>query len=88
MELNEEAIELLRQWITSGVGSVTVTWAGSGPLHLSYSGEPGRAYRIEASTDLVQWQPVATVVATATGAVEYSAESGSERARFYRVVWP
>ena len=87
-ELNEEAIELLRQWITSGVGSVTVTWAGSGPLHLSYSGEPGRAYRIEASTDLVQWQPVATVVATATGAVEYSAESGSERARFYRVVWP
>ena len=87
-ELNEEAIELLRQWITSGVGSVTVTWTGSGPLHLSYVGEPARAYRIEASTDLVQWQPVATVVATATGAVEYSADSGSEAARFYRVVWP
>ena len=87
-ELNEEAVELLRQWITTSVGSVTVTWTGSGPLQLSYVGEPGRAYRIEASADLTQWQPVATVIATATGAVEYLAESGSEAARFYRVVWP
>ena len=87
-EPDEEAIELLRQWIISSVGSVTVTWTGSGSLHLSYAGEPGREYRIESSLDLVQWQSVATVIATAAGVVEYSADSRSGTARFYRVVWP
>ena len=88
-ELDEQSIDLLTQWIRNSVSSLTVSWTMSGQLHLACSGEPGRAYRIEASDNLTQWRTVATVIATAMGTVDYVEDARSgEVFRFYRVVWP
>lgn len=48
-------------------------------------GEPGLVYRIEASSDLVEWQPLLTVTAPAGGVLDFQdSTAASFGRRFYR----
>jgi hypothetical protein len=52
-------------------------------------GEPGLVYRIESSTDLVQWTPVLTFTAPADGILEFQDPAAPDlRQRFYRAAQP
>lgn len=62
----------------------------AGTFHAAWRGTPGSVYRIEASSDLSGWTPVATPVAAAgTGLFEFSGPvSAHPAARFYRAARP
>jgi hypothetical protein len=65
----------------------SVTYSAEGQVAFSINALPGRAYTIEASTNLTDWSPVA-VVTNSTGALPFAdAEAGRFGRRFYRV-WP
>jgi hypothetical protein len=55
-----------------------------------FSGFAGRAYRVEASQNLVNWESIGTVTTDALGAGIFSENTGGEisSARFYRIAWP
>lgn len=68
------------------VQDLTVTWSATGPL-LQFSGDPMRSYTLEASTNQMQWQPIASPTAVAQSDSFVFQDSGpSTSARFYRVV--
>jgi hypothetical protein len=53
-----------------------------------FMGVPGRLYTVEASSDLIQWQPIGTVTPGETGLVKYfDADAVQHHHRFYRTVW-
>lgn len=59
----------------------------SGNVTVFFGGDPGGSYRIEASTALDSWTPLATVVADAEGDVEYEdTDALNFDRRFYRMV--
>ena len=57
----------------------------SGQVDLRLSGGPSGAWDIEASTDLVHWQKLASVTNT-TGSVEYLGTPATNSYRFYRAI--
>jgi hypothetical protein len=88
-ERNEEAVALLREWISSLIGSLVFTVDQDGYAYVTYPGVPGRTYRVEASEDLMTWLTIGTVRAPASGVVKYLEPISEEnRARFYRLIWP
>jgi hypothetical protein len=62
----------------------TVSLSTNGQLGLSFSGVPGRQYRIEGSTDLVDWQFVAQVTATNGPVPVVDTAAANFTRRFYR----
>ena len=62
----------------------------AGTFHGIWRGTPGSVYRIEASSDLAGWTPVATPSAAAgTGLIEFSGPvSAHPGARFFRAARP
>ncbi|MDB6035005.1 MAG: hypothetical protein JWM16_5343, partial [Verrucomicrobiales bacterium] len=57
----------------------------NGKFSLTINGDTGVSYLVEASTDLVNWTPIATVVPANGAAVVTDDDSGNLPKRFYRV---
>lgn len=62
--------------------------AGDGFFHFTISSSPGLVLRVDATTNLTTWTPIATVTNT-TGTLDFAdTNSPSFQHRFYRVVLP
>jgi len=79
-------------FLTIGLGApgrpslASVRPAGSGRFQVTLAGEAWRMYRIEASTNLSNWTPVATNTSP-TGLIDFTdTESPTHSRRFYRAV--
>jgi hypothetical protein len=57
-----------------------------GSVKLTVSGPPGQAYTIEASTDLLKWEPLPSAQALSSGASFLDTAVTGHQTRFYRVV--
>lgn len=69
------------------VVSISTAAPGTGRFLLSFQGQPSRAYIIQVSSDLMQWNTAATVIAGANGTVTYEDPASDTVAnRFYRVM--
>ena len=67
----------------------SLTCPASGRVQVQFSGEPGRRYIIEASTNLVNWQMIGVAGAEADGSCVYEDAQGAIFGqRFYRIVCP
>lgn len=61
---------------------------GTGPLELRYTGEPGHAYRLQASTDFIDWLDLATNTPI-NGLIRCGdSDATNLDRRFYRAVSP
>ncbi len=58
--------------------------AASGQLHLQFSAQSGRTYRLEASSNLVDWIAVGTKTATST-TVDWTQSVSGSSSRYFRV---
>jgi hypothetical protein len=67
-----------------GVSSLGITPGTGGKPQISLMGEPWRNYRIEASEDLVHWQPLTNVLATNLLMLLVDADAPNFPHRFYR----
>jgi hypothetical protein len=66
------------------IGGTSVTHTGA---TITFGGVPDATYNIQASTDLIHWTTIATVVATPEGVVQYLDTASTEMPhRFYRAV--
>lgn len=73
----------LRIWFTS------IKRHPHGPTELQFAVAPDRGYRIEASTNLVDWEAIGVATQGASGAFEFEDVTAAEfSSRFYRVVTP
>lgn len=63
-----------------------ITPAANGQFQLSLKGEPWQGYRIEASEDLVNWQPLTYLLATNLLTLLVDADAPNFPRRFYRAV--
>lgn len=64
------------------------TRGGDGFFHFTISSAPGAVLRVDATTNLVHWTPIATVT-NATGTMDFAdTNSPSFKQRFYRVLVP
>ena len=70
-------------WSMSGV--LAVVRLGDGSILITVDGVPGENCTLEASTNLIEWEPVATVL-NQTGRIQFAPQPASGRARFFRVV--
>jgi hypothetical protein len=59
-------------------------WNRSGPLRMTLHGDPGAAYEVESSEDLLTWIRLSTVLHTALPPVITDQAAASVRQRFYR----
>jgi hypothetical protein len=68
----------------------SITQESGGRVRIRFTGLSGRAYRVEASGDLLFWATAGTVEPDSNGDGEFSelAVSEGSSARFYRLVWP
>ena len=66
----------------------SVNWPTPNTLHLVCSGEPERALRVDASSDLKTWTPVTNVVPDVHGDYQFDDTAAAGANRFYRVVIP
>ena len=57
-------------------------------FRLSWTGEPGRAYTLQASTDLKEWTTLTNSVCTVPGMSYIDTDTWSYPQRFYRLVTP
>ncbi len=62
---------------------LVVTTPGAGQVRIAFPAANGLRYAVDASEDLVNWQPVTTNVVTA-GAFQYNTGTANPPARFYR----
>ena len=61
----------------------------SGRLHIQFSGEPGRRYIVEASTNRADWEMIGAVASDVAGQSEFEDEQATKfSSRFYRIVAP
>ena len=60
----------------------------SGDAVMTYAGIPGRQYRIQASSDLINWEVIGTVTADAQGRINFTEPGPLPPTRFYRTVFP
>jgi len=73
-----------RQALTLQVG---VAMNRDGTARLQFVGSYGKSYRIETSTDMAHWLPLATCTADTEGNVEFTdPNSARQPLRFYRAV--
>jgi glucose/arabinose dehydrogenase len=89
-ELNQEAISLLTEWIMNDLAQplprlVSIFLDQSGQVRISFTGAKSRAYNVESTSNLKDWQWTATVQTDRNGAGEYQ-EPSSTTANFYRIV--
>jgi hypothetical protein len=64
-----------------------VSLNSDGSIRVRFVGNSGKPYRIEVSTDMVNWAPVGTCTADDEGDVEFTdANAGDQPLRFYRAV--
>jgi len=59
----------------------------AGRMRLHFAGTVGRAYRVEASTNLRNWNTIGNATATGNGTFEFEESTGVSQ-RFYRCVTP
>ncbi len=58
-------------------------------MRIQFSAQPARAYLIEASTNLVDWDKIGVAIEWAPGEFEYQESTVPPMpARFYRIVVP
>jgi hypothetical protein len=74
--------------VTVGFTSIQLTNAGNGPVtRLNGTGVPGINYRIDASTNLMNWQQIGIVTAGSTGTFQIDDTNMIQfNGRFYRVL--
>lgn len=91
-ELDHTAIQLLADWITNDLGGAqigSVALDANRRIQISFRGQSGRTYRVEASGNLSTWQAVGTIQAGADGRGLYTDPTPvGPGARFYRLAWP
>jgi glucose/arabinose dehydrogenase len=66
-------------------GELSVARLPDGNLEITVDGAPGENCTLQASTNLVDWAPVATVL-NLSGRVQFTPQPSSMPARFYRVI--
>jgi len=96
--LNDPAGRLANYAVTLRHGLLTVKAAGavrllsninvSDHFHISGIGDANFTYRIQSSTDLVQWLDLGTVQADSTGAFQFDGALPNPEACFFRVYLP
>ncbi len=89
--LPEQAIESYRHaWKHSAhMGIKTITTLADGRIQIEFLGIDGLEYRIEASTNLVDWELIGTATTDAEGKVRLlDPAAGQHPARYYRVIQP
>lgn len=67
---------------------VSMTMLPNGNVVVRFAGVPGRTYEIQRSTDLLNWSPLASVVAPLHGLVEYEDAAPPMGGAFYRMALP
>lgn len=66
-----------------------IVLAGDGNAQVFFPGMPGSLGRLQGSTNLVDWQPLASVVVDTNGACAWEDPACRQfSARFYRCLWP
>lgn len=70
-----------------GLNTPTITSSG-GNVGLTFQAIPGRTYVVQRSTDLANWQNLATLVADPTGAVQFTDNNPPPFSGFYRMCQP
>ena len=92
--LDTSGVALLAQWISTGLTGAQITSAtlgADGRMRLAFAGEPGRNYRIEASSNLGAWTGIGTGQARADGSGEFvdpTVVMPGSQVRVYRCAWP
>jgi len=79
--------------IVSGQGSLAtnpprIQALPGGDIAVSFQGIPGRVYQIQRSTDLNDWQPLASVTASPAGLIEFTDEDPPTPSGYYRLAIP
>ena len=91
-ELINEAQSIINAIIGGGGGKAMVNAKAdraNGKLHLNFAGASGQSYIIEASTDMVHWQPIGVATNQGNGNFQFDdSQMGQNAGRFYRVVLP
>ncbi len=67
-----------------GASSLSIAPAVGGQYQLGLTGEPWRSYRLEASEDLIHWQPLTSLLATNLLTLLMDADAPNFPHRFYR----
>ena len=62
------------------------TFQLGGLVQIVASGDNGRSYRLEASTNLLNWEPVVTNTILGGSATFTDSGAGTDTRRFYRIV--
>ena len=88
--LFNDAQAIINAIIAGGGGHAKVNVAAdqaNGKLRLIFAGIPGQSYTIEASSDMVHWQPIGVANDQGDGTFQFDdSQFGQNRERFYRVV--
>ena len=64
---------------------VAIASASGGQIHLKFSAQPGQSYRLESSSNLLNWQAVSTKVASSAVVEWTQSVAQGTGMRFYRV---
>lgn len=67
----------------------TIQSMADGSKTVSFQAFPGSTFQVQASTDLVNWATIATVVADGVGGIDYvDAQASNYSSRYYRLTVP
>ena len=70
------------------LNQLSVTLLPNGHALVRFAGVPGRTYGLQRSTNLVNWTPLATLIAPAHGVIEYEDANPPGGGAFYRMALP
>jgi hypothetical protein len=70
------------------LNAITIEASSANWLNLCFAGTNGQSFRIEVSTDLPNWRPIATNTIGASGVMNVSFHMTDANGRFFRVVSP
>ncbi len=72
--------------VANAAAAITANSAGSNSVQLSFLGIPNINYTIQTSTNLINWQDIATISSQTNGAFFFSDSTTNFARRFYRAV--
>jgi hypothetical protein len=85
---SDQVVNFTVQLVPSAPPVLTSLRVSGNTLSFTVEGEPGRQYRVYASTDLGTWSPVGTnTTSNPGGTFPFSDPLVAGARRFYRAVW-
>ena len=72
--------------VANAAAAIVANSANSNSVKLSFLGIPNLNYTVQASTNLIDWQDIATISSQTNGAFFFSDSTTNFTRRFYRAV--